>query len=168
VGHHPPPAPPALRPGGGPAFAARHAPRGRARLDLVVHARARGLAVLSRFARERRPVRARRGLRPARAGHQPVVPALGDPRLRHTGRHRRAGERHLDGRAARLPVGRHRAHVPGAPHHVERQLGVPHLGRPDLPLRRPQPQQPRHGHPGDGRGLAQQPPRVPRERAPWP
>ena len=159
VGGLSPPPPPAQRHARRPAHPAR----------LRGWAVGRGPGLLARAPRvglpagrgRARPVR--RGPATARlgAGGERPVPAVGSARAAHPGGAGRRADRDVGGRRAGSVVGRAGAGVPGPPRDVERELGVPPVGVAAVPGQGPQPQQPAVRGAGDGRGVAQQPPRLP-------
>ena len=99
----------------------------------------------------------------ARAGcsaRSAPVPAVGGPRVGDPGGDR-VRPRRVAGGADRVLVGRVGAGVPRAPRDLERELGVPPVGHTTARQRGREPEQRGGRGAGPGRGVAQQPPRVP-------
>ena len=169
LGRHPPQAPPVLRRGRRPAQPARRTRHRLARRAAGALARPRRLGVLATW---RWPTSSRY-----------AKDLLADPWIRFVDRTfvlwvvaglgvrvrpRRGADRHGHGRAHRAAVGRRGADLLRAPRDLQHQLGVPLLRPTRLRHRRRVAQRRLAGDPDLGRGLAQQPPRVPDLLSPRP
>ena len=99
---------------------------------------------------------------------RPAVGAVGGPGLRRAGGAGRAADVELVGRAARLPVGRPGAAAGRAPRHLEREQHLPPVGHAAVQEQRRVAEQLVLRLLRPGRGLAQQPPRLPDQRPPRP
>ena len=161
LGRHAPQAPPVLRRGGRPAQPASRPSPGLARGAVGLLPRARRLGVLRHGGRRRAALRqgpARRSVDPVR---RPDLRAVGGGRAGRRLRARCGAHRNRRRRADRAAVGRRGADLLRAPRDLQHQLRMPLLRPARVRHRRRVAQRVLAGHPHLGRGLAQQPPRLP-------